>query len=387
MSTKEKKSKSEDSTFNSSLSALHLKKSLLTCPGDTIQEHIDHIGMSQAELAERLGRSIPKLNELIKGKAPITKETATKLEFVLGVPANFWLNLERTYQDELLELEQMEYLEQCQEWVASFPLAKMKSFGLLPDTRKKPELADALLKFFRVASPAQWSDIYNGSSLAFKIELRHTTEPQAISVWLRLGEIQAETIKVAAFSKAEVKNNYAAFQGICYNHSETWLEELQALCASCGIALVYTPCVQKAPIYGASRWIKGYSLPLIQITDRRKDYNAFWFTFYHELAHILKHPKKDIFIEGIEEIVPDADKEAEADAFASRMLLSTKERNELEKYPAFDRELVLQLSEKFKRHSGIIVSQLQRNGIVGYGNVRLNSLKAKVEFENPLISI
>ena len=86
---------------------LELKKSLLTCPGDTIQEHIDHIGMSQAELAERLGRSIPKLNELIRGKAPITEETATKLEFVLGVPANFWLDLERTYQDELLELEQM----------------------------------------------------------------------------------------------------------------------------------------------------------------------------------------------------------------------------------------------------------------------------------------
>ena len=108
---------------------LQIKKSLLSCPGDSIQEHIDHIGMSQAELAERLGRSVPKLNELIKGKAPITKETATKLEYVLGVPASFWINLERTYQDELLEIEQMEYLEQCQEWVSSFPLAKMKSFG------------------------------------------------------------------------------------------------------------------------------------------------------------------------------------------------------------------------------------------------------------------
>ena len=174
---------------------LQIKKSLLSCPGDSIQEHIDHIGMSQAELAERLGRSVPKLNELIKGKAPITKETATKLEYVLGVPASFWINLERTYQDELLEIEQMEHLEQCQEWVSSFPLAKMKSFGLLPDTRNKPELADGLLKFFRVASPTQWSDIYNGSSLAFKIELRHTAEPQAISVWLRLGELQADKKK------------------------------------------------------------------------------------------------------------------------------------------------------------------------------------------------
>jgi len=65
--------------------------------------------MSQAELAERLGKSVPKLNELIKGKAPVTKETATKLEYVLSVPASFWINLERKYQDELLEIEQMEH--------------------------------------------------------------------------------------------------------------------------------------------------------------------------------------------------------------------------------------------------------------------------------------
>lgn len=359
---------------------LQIKKSLLSCPGDSIQEHIDHISMSQAELAERLGRSVPKLNELIKGKAPITKETATKLEYVLGVSASFWLNLERSYQDELLEIEQMEHLEQCQEWVSSFPLAKMKSFGLLPDTRQKPELADSLLKFFRVASPTQWSDIYNGSSLALKIELRHTTEPQAISVWLRLGELQADKIKVAVFDKKTLRNSIEQIQDIAYKHSDTWLEELQNLCSSCGVALVYTPCIAKAPIYGATRWIKNNSLPLIQITDRQKDYNAFWFTFFHELGHILYHGKKDIFIDGIKSITPDKEKEEEADAFAARMLLSEKERNELFQYPNFDSELILQLSQKFKKHPGIIVAQVQRKYNHLYKNKHLNSLKTKVEF-------
>ena len=66
------------------MKTLELKKSLLSAPGESIQENIDFIGMSQAELAERLGRSVPKLNELIKGKAPITKDTAVKLEYVLG---------------------------------------------------------------------------------------------------------------------------------------------------------------------------------------------------------------------------------------------------------------------------------------------------------------
>jgi Zn-dependent peptidase ImmA (M78 family) len=142
----------------------------------------------------------------------------------------------------------------------------------------------------------------------------------------------------------------------------------------------YTPCIAKAPIYGATRWIKNNSLPLIQITDRKKDYKAFWFTFCHELAHILKHGKKDIFIDGIDSIKPDKEKEDEADSFSARMLLSEKERNELFKYHSFDKELILELSKKFKRHPGIIVAQVQRQDNHLYKNVQLNSLNTKVEF-------
>ncbi|MEZ4724799.1 MAG: ImmA/IrrE family metallo-endopeptidase [Candidatus Kapaibacterium sp.] len=357
-----------------------LKKSLLSCPGDTIQEHIDEIGMSQAELAERLGRSVPKLNELIKGKAPLTNETATKLEYVLGIPASFWLNLERTYQDELLEIKRLEDLEEYKAWAKSFPLAIMKKFNLLPKTNDKVVLAHSLLKFFRVASPLQWSDIYNGSSLAFKIELRHTTEPQAISVWLRLGELQAEKIEVNTFDKKALRDSFDMIQDIAYKHTKSWLEDLQSLCASCGVALVYTPCIAKAPIYGATRWIKNNTLPLIQMTDRGKDYGAFWFTFYHELAHILYHGKKDIFIEGLDSIIPDEVKEKEANEFAERMILSEKERNELFHFPNFDRYLINQLSNKFKKHPSIIAGQVQRKYNL-YKDYQLNKLKTKVEFK------
>lgn len=360
---------------------LELKQALLSCPGDTIQEHIDHIGMSQAELAERLGRSVPKLNELIKGKTPITKETASKLEYVLGVPASFWLNLERQFQDELLKIEQMEELEKCKQWVSGFPLPALKKLGIIPDTRDKISIADSLLKFFRVASPLQWSSIYNDSSLAFKIELKHTREPQAISVWLRLGEIQAEKIVVAPFDKRKLRDHLGEIQDIAFRNADNWLERLQTLCASCGLALVYTPCIAKAPIYGATRWIRNNSMPLIQITDRRKDYHAFWFTFYHELAHILYHGKKEIFIEGLDCIKRNEAKETEADAFAARMLLSEKERNELFKYHNFNRELILELSKKFRKHPGIIVGQIQGVYTNLYSDYSLNSLKVKVEFD------
>lgn len=359
---------------------LEAKKLLLSCPGDTIQEHIDAIGMSQAELAERLGRSIPKLNELIKGKAPITKETATKLEYVLGVPANFWLSLERYYQDELLAIEQMEFLEQCVEWLKTFPVLAMKKLGVLPATNDKTVLVESLLKFFRVASPVQWASLYTNNQLAFKIDLKHTAEPQAISVWLRIGEMQAEKINTSYFDKKIIRDRFGEIQTLCYQKPVNWMAQLQQICSECGIALVYTPCISKAPIYGASRWIKNFSKPMIQITDRQKDYNAFWFSFFHELAHILLHGKKDVFI-SLEDIKPDDEKEKQADDFAARMLLSEKERNELLNNSSFTSEFIRAFGSKYARNPSIIVSQLQREKKVPYNDLSLNKMKIKVEFE------
>ena len=60
-------------------SDLQIQKEILSPPGDTIQETIDFIGMSQAELAERIGRPKEKLNDIIKGREPITLKTAILL--------------------------------------------------------------------------------------------------------------------------------------------------------------------------------------------------------------------------------------------------------------------------------------------------------------------
>jgi len=85
---------------------LQLQRKLLSPPGDTIQETIDTIGMTEAELAECIGRPKEKLKELIEGKEPVTLKTAILLERALGIPASFWMERERGYQLELSKIEQ-----------------------------------------------------------------------------------------------------------------------------------------------------------------------------------------------------------------------------------------------------------------------------------------
>jgi len=156
-----------------------VERELLSSPGDTIQETLDYIGMSQAELAERMGKPKEKVNGLIKGKEPLTMKTAVLLERVLHIPVSFWLERERRYREELTRIELQEFLENQTDWLLQFPLRELKKMGWLPDSRDRKKLVEALLKFFGIASSKEWEKIYLSDSIstAFKISLAHTKSP------------------------------------------------------------------------------------------------------------------------------------------------------------------------------------------------------------------
>jgi len=62
-----------------------------------LEEFIKPLGITQTELATRLGVSYPRLNEIVKGRRSITPDTALRLSQVLGMPADFWLGLQQDW--------------------------------------------------------------------------------------------------------------------------------------------------------------------------------------------------------------------------------------------------------------------------------------------------
>jgi antitoxin HigA-1 len=64
-----------------------------TPPGEMLlEEFIKPLGLTQAELAERIGVSYVRLNEIINGRRGITPSTALRLAKALGTTPDFWLN-------------------------------------------------------------------------------------------------------------------------------------------------------------------------------------------------------------------------------------------------------------------------------------------------------
>ena len=71
-------------------------------PGEFLQDDLDALGMTAAELARQTGRPLQEIEDIIAGQAMISGQTAIEFERVLGAPASSWLNLCTLY-DRILE--------------------------------------------------------------------------------------------------------------------------------------------------------------------------------------------------------------------------------------------------------------------------------------------
>src|SRR5436189_2068542 len=90
-------------------------------PGQTLQETIDAQGIDQRELAARSGLSAKHINQVIKGVASITHGTAIRLEWVTGVHARMWNNLEANFQEQRARLSEKARMESDLNWLGTIP--------------------------------------------------------------------------------------------------------------------------------------------------------------------------------------------------------------------------------------------------------------------------
>lgn len=338
-------------------SKTNIERELLTKPGDTILETIEYLKMSQAELAERLGKTPAKVNDLISGKAPITINTAMQLEKVLGIDMQFWLNREMHYREKLARIEQEEFLEQCMDWLKEQPIKELQKFGYLKTPKASTEMVEECLQFYGVASPVQWQNIYIDSyaQTSFRKSGAYTTLLSSMAAWLRIGELKLRQEQLPEFNKEAFKAALMSIKPLVETQPEDFPTILKSLCEKAGVAVIYSNSLPKAPISGATRWVGG--TPLIQITDRYKTNDHFWFTFYHEAGHILLHGKKDVFIEDFDGVENDEDKEAEANDFARDWLLPDTFLEEIT--GVITEGTVRRIARSYATHPAIVIGRLQ----------------------------
>lgn len=340
---------------------------IATPPGATIKEQLSDRGMSQKEFAARMDMSEKHISKLINGDVHLTPDVAVRLELVLGVPAEFWNNLESIYREKLVKVEMENTMDTDIELAKQFPYSEMSRFGWVPETRDAKEKVIYLRKYFGIV---ELSLLENEQITRIACRRLAITEKSdlALMAWVQEAKIIARGIQTEPIN---IKGLIAAIPDIrkmTVMKPNEFCPKVKKYLADCGIALVFLPHLKGSFLQGAT-FLDGNKI-VVGLTARGKDADKFWFSLFHELAHIvLGHVGQ---INGIS----DEDERA-ADTWSEETLINKKEFNAFIKEKDYTEQSIIRFAKEQGIAPGIVVGRMQIEGIIKYS--MLNKLKEKYE--------
>lgn len=327
-------------------------------PGATIKEQITERGMSQKEFAARMEVSEKHISKLINGEVQLTVDMARRLELVLGVPLQFWCNLETIYREKLAKVEEENAMDADILLMKKFPYKEMAQSGWVEETIKAEEKVINLRKFFEVVR----LDILRDSLIPAGIACRKLSETEksyyALVAWAQKAKLESRKVKTQPIDVKLLKKYIPEIRKMTRMPAKEFCKKLSVLLSECGIAIVFLPHIGGSFLHGAT-FYDGKKI-VLGLTVRGKDADKFWFSLFHELAHIIYgHIGK---IDG----TTDED-EKMADSYAVETLIPEERFNSFAHNGNITENSIRQFADEEGIDAGIVLGRLQKYGYVQYG--------------------
>jgi HTH-type transcriptional regulator/antitoxin HigA len=326
----------------------------LVAPGQTLLDWLDRAGMTQADFAKRTSLTPKHINQVVKGGSGISPEVARAFERVTRIPARYWLQLDANFQSAVQAQTETADLEGHADVVDLFPYKELAKRGAVEDTPSKVDRLRQLFQFFGVANRSALTEVSLNPAM-FRLSTAFEASDASLASWLRLAELEAAKLDTAPFDASRCRDLLPKLRALSALPGVEWLEPLKATAASAGIAIVILKELPRCRVNGATRWLSP-DKAMIALSLRHRRNDIFWFTLFHELCHILKHSKKEVFIDrktsGIDQGLED-----EANAFAARTLIGPADAAEL---PSLTTEVqVVAFADRIGVAPGIVVGRMQ----------------------------
>lgn len=351
-------------------------------PGVFLADELESRGMTQADLARRMKRPKKTINEIINGTAEITPDTAIQLERVLGVPARTWGSMERGYRELRARAEEKEELKKHLAWAGQVPTKQLMKLGWIPKTTDKAAQLGHLLDFYGIASPDAYTTVVESETALLRTSPTFAAQESAVVAWLRQSVRVAQrfTLHVPAFNEGRFVEKLREARGLTIERDAgEFFPALQRSCAAAGVVVLFVDAVAGAPVSGAARWLTP-TKALIVLSGRYKSSDHFWFSFFHEAGHILKHGKREVSVDAFKRKGKDL-REEEADAFARDMLIPSEPFKRFVAKRDYSAAAIQAFAEQVGIAAGVVVGRLQHDIELPWAHVFNKSIKLPLDVE------
>lgn len=328
-------------------------------PGETIKEVLEEKQMNQEELAIRTGFSPKHVSEVVNGKKGISPSFAKSLEYVLGIPASFWINLQGIYDKEMLEYKEQEEIDESEIKIVKELKKLIKYAEELDIMSKTKDVISQILELRNICNVKNLTYINNlvTSQIAFRKSQTIETNIYVLYVWLRICEIIAQKNSIEKeYNEKKLKDNIINIKRCMFLEINDAVEELKKIFAECGIIFQVVKNFTGAPVQG---FIKNNNNKMIlSMTIRRAFADEFWFTLFHEIGHLLNGDI--VSSQFIDYTDSKSDMEDKANEFAKKTLINEEEYNDFLSKNNLTEEEIIKFAQKQEVKPFIVVGRIQK---------------------------
>lgn len=347
-------------------------------PGDTLANLMERKALSPSDIADLLGRNTEIVYGLLAGTVAIDESIANQLANNVGGSPSFWTTRQTQFEESLDRAAETLTTKQARAWLKSIPLKDMMEAGWIASSKDINNMVKFSLLFFDVVDPDEWRARYTAFSNIFSFRTSPSFESKmgAVAAWLRKGEIQASTIPCGPWSPDKLRARLSDIRVLTKaKNPDYFIPKLRTVCAELGIAIVFVRAPSGCKASGAARFLSN-SKGMIILSFRHLSDDHFWFSFFHEIGHLLLHEEGQTFIDGDD--TDQSQKEIEANTFAGGVLIPAERRDELLQLRPRSTN-VIRFATSIGTSPGIVVGQMQHLGILARN--QLNHLKRRYTWE------
>jgi len=353
---------------------------LLNHPGEILKEEITERKMKQAELAKRCGLSEKHISSIISGKKAISVSFAKKLEYVLGIDSGFWLNLQMNYDVEFYDIKEKAEIKEEEFNILNNSYFK-KIINWIEDQKLIEKTENKISQIINLREFLNVSNLININNInlegAFRLQDKIKVDSHTLATWIKVCELYTKDIETQNSLDIDklIRNIELIKSYMFIKNPNQMIEKIKQKLLECGVVFNVIPHFTGAPVHG---YIKKYDDKVMLCSTIRGKYSdKFWFTLFHEIAHIINKDFKESLLD-FEEI--ETKKEKRADIYAKNTLLTQKNYNKFINQYNINRETIIRFSADNNVLTCITVGRLQKDGYIKYD--QYNDLRYKYEWKN-----
>jgi HTH-type transcriptional regulator / antitoxin HigA len=347
-------------------------------PGDTLLTLMEQRELTFETVSERLGCKHSVVRGLLAGTVAVDDVLAIKLSEHVGGTPGFWKTRQTKYVAALSKAADAVPKDLGADWLKQFPHADIANHGWVERAGRRDQLIKSYLAFFGVNTPNEWSERYASflKGTAFRTSPTFESKIGAISAWLRQGELEAAAVQCAPWQPKNLKQKLEELRVLTKAKTPSYfLPRLRKICSECGVAVVFVRTPAGCSASGATRFVSADKAMVI-LSFRHLTDDHFWFTFFHELGHLLLHKASMTFVDGEPGITSTM--EVQANNFAANVLIPVDRLDELKGLPP-RREQIIRFAFSVGVSAGVVVGQLQHYRVIKPN--QMNFLKRRFDWQ------